>query len=379
LSQAAADTTQEFRHGLLQCDQDALWSSLSADQVEPWRAQLANWTGKTDELRRNLPVLELLAQFREADLEPLRTLALELRANSDDIVFVGSCQMLDLARLQELFDGPGGRGPRLHFPRSKAWEHQLLPALEGVGSRVSVVVLSWSPGELLWERGVPPALAWMKNRYSEAELSRRVVGLSHRPMGPLLQFPMRHASVTERAYLAPIYSGFGLFPLYVAGFEASSLIEGARSQVRALEKSWNLDNATLRYAVLRQILILQEGWVETIVTPDTFLEPLGLWCRRLLETSCLHVDPPAPYPFPHLQCQEHDAHPGDRPNCFELQLDYASPGLDNLSMDRGRPRCWVGMPRLDLYTLGGCISHLATSVALNHRWSEIDTPAVEAE
>ncbi|MBT9587295.1 hypothetical protein IV102_28390 [bacterium] len=379
MSQSATETSQEHRHGLLHCDLDALWASLSPEQIEPWHGQISNWTGKSDELRRNLPLLEVLAQFREADLEPLRTLALELRANSDDIVFVGSSQMLDLARLQELFDGPGGRGPRLHLPRSKAWEHQLLPALEAVGSRVSVVILGWSPGELLWERGVPPALAWMKGRYSEAELHRRVVGLSSRSMGQLLQYPMRHVNVVERAFLAPIYSGFGLFPLYLAGFEASSLIEGARSQVRALEKSWSLDNATLRYAVLRQILTMQEGWVEAVVTPDSFLEPLGLWCLRLLETSCQHLDPPIPYPFPHLQCQEHDSHPAERPHYYELQLDYASPGLDSSLMDRGRPRCWLGMPRLDMYTLGGCISHLATSVALNHRWSEIESPPVETE
>lgn len=379
MSQTAAESSQEHRHGLLLCDLEALWASLGSDQSEPWRAQLSNWSGKSDELRRNLPVLELLAQFRETDLEPLRTMALELRANCDDIIMVGASQMLDLARLQELFDGPGGRGPRLHLPRSKAWQHQLLPALEAVGSRVGLVILGWNPGELVWDRGVPGALAWMRARYGENELSRRVVGLSSRPIAQLLQAPMRHLAVMERANLAPIYSGFGLFPLYVAGFEASSLIEGARSQVRSLEKNWSLNNPTLRFAVIRQALTMQEGWVEAVVTPDTFLEPLGLWCRRLLETSCLQLDPPAPYPFPHLQCQEHDPHPAERPHYYELQLDYASPALDSQAMDRGRPRCWLGMPRLDMYTLGGCVSHLAMAVALNHRWSEIEMPLLEAE
>jgi len=32
-----------------------------------------------------------------------------------------------------------------------------------------------------------------------------------------------------------------------------------------------------------------------------------------------------------------------------------------------------------MYTLGGCVSHLATSVALNNRWSEIESPQVETE
>ncbi len=379
LSQASTEPSQENRHGLLHCEIDALWESLPAEGIEHWKAQLANWTGKAEELRRNLPLLDLLNQFREADLEPLRVMALELRANCDDIIFTGSAQTLELARLQELFDGPGGRGPRLHIPRSKAWEHQLLPALEAVGSRVGLVILGWSPGDLLWDRGVPPALAWMKERYGESELSRRVVALSARPVAQLLQAPVKHLAVTERSYLAPIFSGFGLFPLYVSGFEASSLIEGARSQVRTLEKSFNWDNATLRYAVIRQLLTVQEGWVEAVVTPDTYLEPLGLWTRRLLENSSLHLDPPVPYPFPLLQCQEHDPHTGERPQYYELQLDYASPALDHHSMDRGRPRCWVGMPRLDMYTLGGTIAHLATAVAFNHRWSDIESPAVEAE
>ena len=379
MSQASTEPSQENRHGLLHCEIDALWNLLPAEGVEHWKAQLANWTGKAEELRRNLPVVDLLNQFRESDLEPLRNMALELRANCDDIIFTGSSQMLELARLQELFDGPGGRGPRLHIPRSKAWVHQLLPALEGVGSRVGLVILGWCPGDLLWERGVQPALAWIRSRYGESELSRRVVALSAKPISGLLGAPLKHLAITERAYLAPIFSGMGLFPLYVAGFEASSLIEGARSQVRNLEKSFNWHNATLRYAVIRQLLAMQDGWVEAVVTPDTYLEPLGLWARRLLESSCLQLDPPVPYPFPHLQCQEHDPHPGDRPHYYELQLDYASPALESQSMDRGRPRCWLGMPRLDMYTLGGCIAHLVTAVALNHRWSEIESPAIEAE
>lgn len=379
MSQASTEPSQENRHGLLHCEIEPLWNSLPADAVEHWKGQLANWTGKPEELRRNLPILDLLNQFRESDLEPLRAMALELRANCDDIVFVGSAQMLELARLQELFDGPGGRGPRVHIPRSKAWEHQLLPALEAVGSRVGLIVLGWAPGDLLWDRGVLPALAWMKDRYNEQELSRRVVALSSRPLGNMLQVPVKQLMVTERAYLAPIFSGFGLFPLYVSGFEASSLIEGARSQVRSLEKAFNWENPTLRYAVVRQTLTMQEGWVEAVVTPDTYLEPLGLWTRRLLENSSLQLEPPVPYPFPHLLCQEHDPHPGERPQCYELQLDYASPGLDHQAMDRGRPRCWLGMPRLDMYTLGGAVAHLATSVALNYRWSEIESPAIEAE
>jgi hypothetical protein len=379
LSQAPTEPTQENRHGLVHCEMDGLWNSLPTESVEHWKGQLANWTGKAEELRRNLPILDLLNQFREADLEPLRNMALELRANCDDIIFTGSSQMLELARLQDLFDGPGGRGPRLHIPRSKAWEHQLLPALEGVGSRVGLVILGWCPGDLLWERGVQPALNWIKTRYSEGELQRRVVALSARPIANLLGAPLKHLAVTERAHLAPIFSGFGLFPLYVAGFEASSLIEGARSQVRSLEKGFNWDHATLRYAAIRQILTMQDGWVEAVVTPDTYLEPFGLWARRLLETSCLQLEPPSPYPFPHLQCQEHDPHPAERPHYYELQLDYASPVLDSRSMERGRPRFWIGMPRLDMYTLGGAVAHLATSVAFNHRWSEIESPAIEAE
>lgn len=379
MSQASTEPSQENRHGLLHCEIEALWSSLPAEGIEHWKGQLSNWTGKAEEMRRNLPVVDLLNQFREADLEPLRSMALELRANCDDIIFVGSAQTLELARLQELFDGPGGRGPRLHIPRSKAWEHQLLPALEAVGSRVGLVILGWSPGDLLWDRGVLPGLNWVKERYSESELSRRVVALSARNIGSNLQLPVKHLAVTDRCYLAPIFSGFGLFPLYVSGFEASSLIEGARSQVRNLEKGFNWDNATLRYAVVRQLLTMQDGWVEAVVTPDTYLEPLGLWVRRLLENSCLHLEPPVPYPFPHLQCQEHDPHPGERPHYYELQLDYASPSLDSQSMDRGRPRCWLGMPRLDMYTLGGAVAHLTTAVALNHRWSEIESPAIEAE
>lgn len=377
MSYPSAETTQEqLRYGLLQCDQESLWNCITPDQADPWKGQLQNWTGKTDDLRRNLPVVETLAQFREADLDPLRTMAMEMRANCQDILLVGSTAMMDLARLCELFDGPGGC--RLHVPRSKAWQQQLLPALEGIGSKVGMVILGWSPGEPNWERTVPPALAWMRSRYREDELARRLCAISARNVGQLLGESMQHIRVSERTHLAPIYSGFGLFPMFLAGFEASSLIEGARSQVRALEKSWSMDNPIVRHAICRQVLA-HEGWAEVVAIPDRFLEPLGLWVQRLLEVGSSHADPPPPYPFPHLQCQDYDPHPVERFHCYELQLDYAAPELDLALMDRGRPRCWLGMPRLDLYTLGGLMSHLLMVTGLNHRWNEVDPVPIEVD
>lgn len=377
MSQASAQSSQENRHGLLHLDTTTLWKLLPDAAIEEWQGQLKGWTGKAEELRRNLPVLDLLNALRENELELLRTLALELRANCDDILLLGSAQLLELARMQELFDGPGGRGPRLHLLRSKAWPQQLLPALEGIHSRVGLVVLGWCPGEVVWERGLQAALGWMRERYQEDELQRRVIVLSWRPVTKMLDCPLRHLPVTQRAYLAPIFSGLGLFPLYLAGFEANSLLEGARSQVRTLEKNIHLQHATVRYAVARQVLMVQENWTEAVITSDSYLEPLGLWTRRLFESSSFQLEPPPPYPFPHFSCQEQDIHPGARQHCYEFQLDYASPELDIFTMDRGRPRCWMGLPRLDLYTLGGAVALLTTAVAFNHRWNDTEPPSVE--
>ena len=94
MSQTSTVPSEENRHGLLHCEMDGLWNSLPTESVDHWKGQLSNWTGKAEELRRNLPLLDLLNQFREADLEPLRGMALELRANCDDIIFTGSSQML---------------------------------------------------------------------------------------------------------------------------------------------------------------------------------------------------------------------------------------------------------------------------------------------
>jgi len=382
LSQASLQSPQEpLRCGLLQCELQGLWDSLTPEQLAPWQARVQAWTGKGEELRKNFPIVDALAQFREADLEPFRHQALELRANCDDIILVGSSFLLDLARLHQLFEGPPGRAPRLHLPRGKDWENRLLPALEGVGSRVGVVILGWNPGDLNWERTVPPVVAWMRARYRDEELARRLVAVSKRPISKLLDLPMHMLSVSDRAQLLPIYSGLGLFPLFLAGFEASSLVEGARSQVRSLEKSWGLQNPLIRLAILRQVLTFQEGWGEVVITPDRFLEPLGLWVQQLLGGSCLGVEPPLAYPFPHLQCLDHFMAQADpTPQTFEIQIDYGGiQDLERASMERETPALWLGMPRLDMYTLGGCLAFLSTAVGFNLHWLELDFPQVEAE
>lgn len=378
MSQTSVEASLEhLRYGLLHCDVESAWNSLSADQIAPWQSQISSWSGKADELRKNLPFLETLAQLREADLEPLRALAMEIRANADDVVLVGSGALLDLARLAQLFTGVAPALPRLHLPRAKDWEQMVLPQL---GTRSALVVLGYQPGDPNWDRTVVPALQFFRERYKNEEFTRRVAGVSSRNLPQLLNFPLRHLSVPERSSIAPVFSGLGLFPLFLAGFEASSLVEGARSQVRALEKAWNLQNPMLRLAVVRQVLALQEGWGEVVVTPDRFTEPLGMWAQRLLEPSAHALEPPLPYPFPHLACWEHDSHASDRSHSLELQLDYGGRKLpDPAAMDRGRPRIWVGMPRLDMYTLGGCLAFLATAVALNHRWLNLEYPALEAE
>jgi hypothetical protein len=378
LSQTSVEASQEhLRYGLLHCDVESAFQALTSTQIGPWQTQIGNWTGKSEELRKNLPFLETLAQLRESDLEPLRALAVELRANCDDIVLVGSGATLDLARLAELFTGTAPSTPRLHVPRAKEWESMLLPQM---GGRTGLVVLGYNPGDPCWERTVTPALEWFKERFKGDELTRRVAGVSARPLPQLLNYPLRHLSVPERSSVSPVFSGIGLFPLFLAGYEASSLVEGARSQVRALEKAWNLDNPLLRFAVVRQVLAMQEGWGEVVVLPDRFSEPLGQWCQRLLEPSSLALDPPVPYPFPHLACTDHDPHAGDRGQSLEIQIDYGGrKPPDPAAMDRGRPRLWVGMPRLDMYTLGGCLAFLSTAVGLNHRWLNIEYPTLEAE
>lgn len=365
------------------CDLEPLWSSLTAEQIEPWQALLQPWSGKSEELRRNLPVIDTLAQFREAELEPFRQTAVEMRANCDDIILTGSTQLLNVARMIELFDAPPGRGPRIHIPRGKDWDSRLLPALEGIGSRVGVVVLGWNPGELNWERSVPSSVQWMQARYDGPELHRRLVGISSRPLPALLDVDLRYLAITQRSAQLPMYTGMGLFPLFLAGFEASSLIEGARSQIRALEKSWNIHHPMVRWAILRQVLVFQEGWSEVIVTPDRFLEPLGLWAQHRMGHSFLHLDPPLPFPFPHLQAQEQpywESELEGSPQLVEVLLDYGgAQELSRQAMDRGRPAFWLGLPRLDMYTLGGCLAFLSTAVAFNLRWLNLELPPLEIE
>ncbi len=377
MSQASLETSLEsLRHGLVFCDSSSLFEGMESSDIASCEERLQNTTGKSEELRKTYPLIESLAQIREADLDPMRSLALELRANCDDILLVGSGTLLDLARLAELFEGPEGRSPRFHLPRARGWGQQLLPRLDASESRVAVLVLGHSPGDVLWERTVTPAVQWLHGRYGEDEFQRRLVGCSQRSLTQLLGVPVRQVMVSDRAHLGPVFSAYGLLPLFLAGFEASSLIEGARSQIRALEKSWGPANPLVRAAVARQILTFQEGWGEVVVTPDRFCEPLGLWCQQLFDASTRALDPPLPYPFPHRACLEDDRSAPLASSCWELQLDYGCPELE-LPDALGKRRLWLGMPRLDMYTMGGLMAFLSVMAAIHSRWNQFDFPSLE--
>lgn len=359
------------RYGLLLCDTEPFWSTLKSDTIDAAEKLLAGCTGKPDELRKLVPFLDAVGQIREADLEALRTLALELRANADDLVIVGTTALTDQARLHELFAASAPEGLRLHVPSGRGWEKWLLPRL----GRPALLVLGYDPDDAGWAATVPPALEWFRSVYSGEEFSRRVCGVSKHALAALLKCDLRVIPAGPKAFSAPAFSSFSLLPLFLAGFEASSLLEGARSQCRALEKHWNLQNPLLRIAAVRQLLGVNEGWGETVSVPDPFCQPLGLWCQHILESSVAGLDAPLPYPFPHLQVASRDLHPGARNDSYELAVDYELEEPQRLT----RPRIWIGMPRLDMYTLGGLLAFFSTLSGITLRWSGLEPPPLEAD
>ena len=102
MSQASLETSLEsLRHGLVFCDSSSLFEGMESSDIASCEERLQNTTGKSEELRKTYPLIESLAQIREADLDPMAL---------DEVILPAGTQLHHRAHIDLIERGQHSRG-----------------------------------------------------------------------------------------------------------------------------------------------------------------------------------------------------------------------------------------------------------------------------
>jgi len=213
------------------------------------------------------PWFQLPFSLRDAEVQRLQDLAVELRANSDVVLILGSPGLESGARALVQTLGPARieSGPILEFIHRDWCSARRLPELlRWLGDRrVSLAVLAGDRPEPLTAARLRVLHQHVQHRHGPAEAARRIVVAGSGGDGFLCR-GARERGLRVLDYPLPVpepYSAMtpaGLLPAALAGVEPGRLVEGARWMGRSLEGQAPASLSCAGYAMAR-ILLAEEG------------------------------------------------------------------------------------------------------------------------
>lgn len=275
--------------------------TLSTEHLpDGWLASTSALAGvpeKLDEiLKSSRPLaLRLNAPFslRDAEIEQIKSVSSELRANSDTLIFVATGGTSLAARgLLETLRSPQDDGFEVLFAGDNLDPNALSDLIMMTGRRLSLVVAGQGP--LSAETAVATALVreLVRQRHGPAEAQRRIVVAADGDCSDLIQLAGH-----EGYRLLPVspglsgrsamYTAAGLMPLAACGFDVLQVAEGARSQIRGMESKSLEENPALAYATARLAAIEAGRTVELLWTEGPRWEHLADLWRYLLAGGSL--------------------------------------------------------------------------------------------
>lgn len=384
-------------------------------------AELVKLGPKLEDLRRNVPALDLPFQVRDADLALWRELADELRANSDVILLLGAGGCLLAARLMvEAFQPalPSDKtrlvfvGDHLHPDRYA----ELINSLEAQSLKVSLVMTCQNHPPLELVYGYRILANWIEGRHGTAEARRRIVLISNDESEAVVSLAQRgeHRRLvlperTGSQFLA--MTAAGLFPMACAGLDIGQFVEGARSQARSLDRQGVADDPCYQYALARQVWLGDHQMGEQLVVEEPGLHAFGHWWRYVMSSSSAALGVAAPFPVfvgmlrdnytlgslyqnqPRLafveinvRTNQYRSEPpqaeGERP-----LAEISREARQALSDSRGQlvPQVTVTIDRQDLFSLGALVGFFETVAALNQRlhglppWSDANAALYDSD
>ncbi len=212
------------------------------------------------------PWFSLPFSMREGDLARLQEVAMELRANSDVVLILGSPGLEAAAHSVVRILGPAlpEVGPRIEFiGRDWSGTARLTRLQEWLGERrVSLVGLVSERFSPLDSACLRILHGHVRRRHGPAETARRVVLAGSGTQAPLSR-RARDSGLRVLEHPLPLPEPYatltpaGLLPAALAGVDPTGLLEGARSQARSMEAQEPASLPAVQYALAR--LLLAEG------------------------------------------------------------------------------------------------------------------------
>lgn len=166
---------------------------------------------------------------------------------------------------------------------------ELLKLLHDKDYGVIVISKSWTTLE--------PALAFrmllqnLQSRYSESEISTRIVAITDKEKWVLKQLASKYDFDT---FVIPddvwgrysIFTPVGLFPIAVAGYDIDALLSWARDMKQYLDIQPEIEkNPAYTYAILRNTFLQDGKNIEILVNFDMRLSYISEWWKQLFWES----------------------------------------------------------------------------------------------
>ena len=246
-------------------------------------------TSKPMAVRLNSPF-----SLRDAEVEQIKSLAGELRANSDLTVFVAGGGIALAARaLYETLRAPLDEGFPVLFAGADLDSTSLSELVGSIGNRKLSVILACQ-GPLSAETTTVIALLReaVRKRHGEAEAQRRVAVVADGDCADLIQLAGQEgyrllAMTPGLGGRCGMFTAAGLMPLALTGVDVLQVAEGARSQVRGMETRSLDENPALAYASARFSAVAQGRKTEILWTEGSRWDALADVWRYIFSSGQL--------------------------------------------------------------------------------------------
>ncbi len=275
--------------------------TLSTEHLpEGWLSSTPALTGipeKLDEiLKSSRPMaLRLNAPFslRDAEVEQIKSVSSELRANSDVLFFVATGGTSLTARgLLETLRSPLDDGFEVIFAGDSLDPNALGELALVAERRLGLVVAGQGPLSAETAAATAVVRDLVRHRHGPAEAQRRIVVAADGDCSELIQLAGQEGYrllpvVPGLSGRSAMFTAAGLMPLAACGFDVLQLAEGARSQIRGMESKLLEENPALAYAAARLAAIEAGRTVEVLWTEGPRWQGLADLWRYLLSGGAL--------------------------------------------------------------------------------------------
>jgi len=260
--------------------------SLEKD-IQRAHEDLTNKTGKGNDF---LGWTDLPSKIEDDFIAELEQLGQEIRQNSDCVISIGiGGSYLGIRATLEFLRGKSG------FPiyyvghnMSVDYHYRLFEQLKN--KRVSVVVISKSGTTTEPALGFRLVKEFLKGKYSEAELKKRIICVTDAKKGALRKIVDKNG---YRSFIIPddvggrfsVLTPVGLVPLAIAGVDIRGLVNGAHDGQKEYSLMDMEKNICYQYAAIRYLLYKKGKVIEVTSSFYDNMQYLTEWWKQLYGES----------------------------------------------------------------------------------------------